>query len=384
MTNRAHLNILNQGVKTWNQWRDANPNIRPDLQLANLHGKDLSKVNFSRANLSGADLSGTELRHAHFIGADLSRAFARWADLSYAVIRGAQLWGTDLSGTTLKQADLSYAKLRGATMRWADLTLARLNQANLRGATLSGATLCRSLLRRADCSWTELRWADLRGADLYETDLRWADMRGTNLSHSSLNSAIAIASNLTEAILTGACVENWKISNDTQLDKVDCAYIYLKSSHQDRHPLSGDFSSDEFRNFVQKSLTTIDLIFVDGIDWLAFVSAFQALSHDFSQDDINIQAIEKKDGGVFVVRLEVPLDSNHEVIESQAKQYYQAQLNNIERRYKSQLNATDVELKIYRQRNADIKEITKLLAVRPLNIRRNSPRQHRSNLRVSS
>lgn len=384
MTNRAHLNILNQGVRTWNQWRDANPDIRPDLQLANLNGKDLCKINLSRANLSGADLSRTELRHAHFIGANLSRAFVRWADLSHAVMRGAHLWGTDLSGTTLKQADLSYAKFRGATMRWADLTLARLNQANLRGATLSGATLCRSLLRRADCSWSELRWADLRGADLYETDLRWANMRGTNLSHSSLNSAIAISSDLTEAILTGACIENWKISNDTKLDEVDCAYIYLKSSHQDRHPLSGNFIPDEFRNFVQKSLTTIDLIFVDGIDWLAFVAAFQSLSIDFNQEEINIQAIEKKNGGVFVVRLEVPLDSNREMIESQVKQYYHAQLNNIERQYKTQLNATDVELKIYRQRNADIKEITKLLAIRPLKNKHKSSQQHRSNLRISS
>lgn len=384
MANREHLNRLNQGVQSWNQWRDANPNIRPDLQLANLNGKNLCKINLSRADLSGADLSGTELRHAHLIGANLSRAFMRWADLSRATLRGAYLWGADLSGTTLEQVDLSYAKLRGATMRWADLSFARLTQANLRGATLSGATLCRSILRRADCSWTELRWADMRGANLYETDLRWADMRGTNLKHSSLDAAIAIASDFTGATFTGASIENWKISNDTKLDDVDCAYIYLKSAQRDRHPLSGDFIPNEFRNLVQKSLTTIDLIFVDGIDWLAFVAAFQSLSTEFKLDDINIQAIEKKDGGAFVIRLEVPLESDHEAIEAQAKQYYYAQLKAIERRYKSQLNATDVELKLYRQKNADIKEITKLLAVKPIKLKHKPPLQHRSNLRVTS
>ncbi len=384
MASREHLDILNQGVKTWNQWRDANPNIRPDLQLANLHGKNLSKINLSRADLSGADLSGTELQHAHLIGANLSRAFMRWADLSRATLRGAYLWGTDLSGTTLEQVDLSYAKLRGATMRWADLSFAKLTQANLRGATLSGATLCRSILRKADCSWTELRWADLRGANLYETDLRWTDLRGADLRYSSLDYAIALSSDFTGATFTGACIENWKISNETKLDEVDCAYIYLKSSKRDRHPLAGDFVSGEFVDLIQKPLSTIDLLFVQGIDWLAFVAAFQSLTTEFNQSDINIQAIEKKSGGAFIVRLEVPVDADQEAIESQAKQYYSAQLKAIERRYKSQLNATDVELKIYRQKNADIKEITKLLAVRPLKIRNKASLQPRPNLRVTS
>ncbi|WP_299413852.1 pentapeptide repeat-containing protein [Acaryochloris sp. IP29b_bin.148] len=384
MANREHLNRLNQGVRAWNQWRDANPNIRPDLQLANLNGKNLSKINLSRADLSGADLSGTELRQAHLIGTNLSRAFMRWADLSRATLRGAYLWGADLSGTTLEQVDLSYAKLRGATLRWADLSFARLTQANLRGATLSGATLCRSILRRADCTWTELRWADMRGANLYETDLRWADMRGTDLKHSSLDAVIAIATDFTGATFTGASIENWKISNDTKLEDVECGYIYLKSAQRGRHPLSGDFIPGEFRNLVQKSWKTIDLIFVDGIDWLAFVAAFQSLNTEFSQDDINIQALEKKAGGVFVIRLEVSGDANHEMIEAQAKQYYLAQLKAIERRYKSQLNATDVELKLYRQKSAEIKEITKLLAVRPIKLQQQSPLKHRSNLRMTS
>lgn len=384
MANREHLDILNQGVETWNQWRDANPNIRPDLQLASLNGKDLCKINLSRADLSGADLSGAEFRQAHLIGANLSRAFMRWADLTKATLRGAYLWGADLSGTTLEQVDLSYAKLRGATMRWADLSFARLTQANLRGATLSGATLCRSILKKADCSWTELRWADMRGAHLQEVDLRWTDLRGADLRHSLLDGAIALSSDFTGATFTGACIEGWKISNETKLDEVDCAYIYLKSAQRDRYPLAGDFISGEFRSLVQRSLATIDLIFTDGIDWLAFVAAFQSLCTEFKQDDISIQAIEKKDRGAFTVRLEVPVDANQEAIESQIKQYYSAQLKAIERRYKSQLNATDGELKMYRQKNADIQEITKLLAVRPLKVRKTTPRQHRANLRVTS
>ena len=32
MTNQEHLDILKQGVDTWNQWRQEHPDIRPDLR----------------------------------------------------------------------------------------------------------------------------------------------------------------------------------------------------------------------------------------------------------------------------------------------------------------------------------------------------------------
>lgn len=380
MANPEHLSILNRGIKPWNQWRDANPDIRPDLQLANLSGKDLSRANLGRADLSGADCSGTEIRQANLIGANLNRAFMRWADLSRSTLRGAYLWGADLSGTTLEQVDLSRAKLRGATMRWADLSGAKLTQANLRGATLSGATLCRTILTRADFSWAELRWADLRGANLYETDLRWADLRGADLRHTALDFAIAIASDFTGAALTGACIQDWKISTDTKLDDLECSYVYLKSAQQERHPLQGDFVTDEFRNLVQKSLATIDLLFVNGIDWLAFMAAFQTLSTEFGQEDIHIQAIEHKYGSAFTVRLEVPLESNHEQIEAHIKQYYSEKLRTIERRYKSHLNANDIDLKIYRKKNADMTAITRLLALKSLRARQKSSLPYPANV----
>src|SRR5579864_6817578 len=41
MANPEHLNILKQGVETWNQWREEHPEIEPDLQEANLVGTHL-------------------------------------------------------------------------------------------------------------------------------------------------------------------------------------------------------------------------------------------------------------------------------------------------------------------------------------------------------
>jgi hypothetical protein len=34
MANPEHLEILNQGVESWNKWRKENPHIKPDLSEA--------------------------------------------------------------------------------------------------------------------------------------------------------------------------------------------------------------------------------------------------------------------------------------------------------------------------------------------------------------
>jgi hypothetical protein len=36
MANQEHLAILRQGVQAWNTWREANPEIRPDLREAEI------------------------------------------------------------------------------------------------------------------------------------------------------------------------------------------------------------------------------------------------------------------------------------------------------------------------------------------------------------
>jgi hypothetical protein len=45
MASKEHLAQLQQGVKTWNDWRSLNPNITPDLVEAHLTGANLAGVN---------------------------------------------------------------------------------------------------------------------------------------------------------------------------------------------------------------------------------------------------------------------------------------------------------------------------------------------------
>jgi uncharacterized protein YjbI with pentapeptide repeats len=78
MSNDKHVAILKQGVDAWNSWRDANPNIFPDLSKENLTNAHLPRANLFgatliEANLTGADLSRAKLNFANLIGAKLSR-----------------------------------------------------------------------------------------------------------------------------------------------------------------------------------------------------------------------------------------------------------------------------------------------------------------------
>ncbi len=106
MANSEHLaRLKEEGVKAWNDWREANEEIVPDLRVADLGG----------ANLYGADLGGADLYGADLIGADLSRADLGVANLIEANLSRANLvGGTDLTGANLTGADLTGADLSGA------------------------------------------------------------------------------------------------------------------------------------------------------------------------------------------------------------------------------------------------------------------------------
>jgi uncharacterized protein YjbI with pentapeptide repeats len=85
MANPGHLEILEQGVEEWNQWRKDNPEELPDL----------IRIDLSEANLRGANLRGAILREA---------------DLRKVNLDGADLTDVTVGGTTFGTNDLSAVK----------------------------------------------------------------------------------------------------------------------------------------------------------------------------------------------------------------------------------------------------------------------------------
>ena len=140
MANREHLRIMKRGVEAWNQWRDQNKDIRPDLQRVNLQ-RDLQEANLQEANLQRALLQ---------------RADFRRADLQGALLQGANLAGANLTRANLTEANLTEANLTRTNLTEANLTEANLNSTSLIYATLTRANLSATALFETVFSDTNL------------------------------------------------------------------------------------------------------------------------------------------------------------------------------------------------------------------------------------
>jgi uncharacterized protein YjbI with pentapeptide repeats len=177
MADKEHLKLLEEAIEKkdisiWNEWRERNTAVRPDLREGNLRS-----ANLSEANLNSADLRG----------AGLGRAFLKDANLCDADLRGADLCDADLWGTLLIRANLS-----DAIVMFAILTDADLRSANLNAAVLCHANLTSADLRQAELINTDLRFVNLSNADLEGADLRGADLGCTSLVETNLENAILI------------------------------------------------------------------------------------------------------------------------------------------------------------------------------------------------
>jgi uncharacterized protein YjbI with pentapeptide repeats len=374
VANEELLAQLKKGFVHWNQWRIKNTEAEIDFSNADLSNANLYIADLYGADLCSANLSGTDLRVSNLCGADLSDANLRDADLGSADLSNADLRSADLSGTNLCISNLNNADLRSTDLSGTNLSSADLSSADLRNADL----------RSANLSDANLHSANLNDANLCNADLSGLNLNDANLCNADLSNAILIASqllesNLTSAVLTGACIQDWNINSATKLDGVICEYVYLKgewSSEEkkyifsDRRPSNPDsiFAPGEFAKLFQKALETVDLIFVDGIDWKAFFQSFQELRSQYDDKTLSIQAIEKKSGGAFVIRLEIPPEADKAAIESRAKELYERDRQRLETQYRAELKAKDREIEIYKQQSSDMMEIVKLQASRPINV----------------
>lgn len=283
MKNEEHVEILKQGVDTWNKWREKNPEVIPELSganlcLANLSGANLIGASLYKANLRGANLSEAVLVTAILYNADLCLANLSEANLVAANLNKAYLYNAELCGANLERAGLSEALLSetnfcGANLNGAILIEANLCDASLYGANLVEAKLNKAILHRANLveaklveanlSRANLWEANLTGAKLVEANLYQANLWGANLNEANLSRANlseaclittqALAANFKEATLSGACIEDWHTNSSTILDGVVCEYVYLQAKQQQRLPDYGEelFAPGEFTKVVQ-------------------------------------------------------------------------------------------------------------------------------------
>ncbi|HEY9616671.1 MAG TPA: pentapeptide repeat-containing protein [Microcoleaceae cyanobacterium] len=275
-----------------------------DLSGADLQGAKLDRVNLERAKLNSACLVGTELmevnlRRSNLASAKLDQANLREAHLEEANLReatliGANLTEANLSGAYLRQANLTEADLHRVVLTGADLSEAIISNADLSRANLAGAYLLKTSFRKAHLLRTNLQDVYLLRADLSEANLRGADLRRADLSGAYLCDATLsdadlsdaylleshlIRTNLDGAQMTGCCIYNWH-TEDLDLSKVNCHYIYTHFDHSakkptDRYPIDRDLEPGELGRRTDQNSAIVEVYFTEPPNWetLAFTLA---------------------------------------------------------------------------------------------------------------
>lgn len=300
----------------------------------------------------------------------LAVAFAATGGTSF---RGANLTNADFTKATLKNTNLSNAILNHTCWFQAQ----KVDRARVSGTILIDSAVQDLLVTKDGKSKSfvgqslkgaNLAEADLGDANLTEADISGATLQGACLEWVNLTKTQALSTNFNRAKLTGACLEAWNIDSTTKLDGAICDYIYLLNKQQERRPSSGKFAPGEFSKLFQEVLNTVDLILRNGIDWKAFTYSFKKLQLENEDIELSIRGIENKGDGVVVVKVNVPADVNKTKIHSDFTQYYQVALKSIEERYQVELESKDEQIAIYRQHQADLQEVVKVLANRPVNV----------------
>lgn len=149
-----HFKIIRQGAKFWNNWRETNPQITPDIGVdlwrEDLRDFNLSDINFEDAFLVAANLDNANLSNCNLNGANLTNSSLRNANLSGASLIGAQLTYSDLREAVVKNADASNAELSNTILENTDFTNSSLIETKLHNSLFIN-----TIIKNADLTLAE-------------------------------------------------------------------------------------------------------------------------------------------------------------------------------------------------------------------------------------
>lgn len=308
--------------------------------------------------------------------------------------RGADLSHANFSSTILKNTNFNHTKQKQTILNWVNWEGAKkLNYARVGNSILANYAVRELLVtrdgREKSYVGANLRATNLDGVNLEQANMTWADLtcsklRRANLKSANLTESLALNTDFTGANLTGACIEAWNIDSHTNLAEVDSQYVYLLRNEQERRPSSGDFAPGEFTKLFQEALSAVDLIFRNGFDQKAFLTAFQQVQVENEDTPLEIQSIENKGDGVVVVRVSVPPDTDKTKIHGDFNQQYELAMLALEAKYRAELQAKDGEIAIYREQSTNMWEVIKSQANRPINVQAIAESKSMSNSNDSS
>ncbi|MBD2458234.1 pentapeptide repeat-containing protein [Nostoc sp. FACHB-87] len=337
----------------------ANKALRGDRRFFLVRFVSVTYRTVGATSFAGADLTNADFTNARLKNTNFHRSRKQNTIITHACWRGVK---------ELDTARLGNSILDNAQVRQLLITGKGINQ-KYSALYLNGANLVK---------------AELNGSDFREADISNAILMNADLQNANLTEIKAIGTDFSRSYMTGACIENWNIDVTTKLDDINCQYIYLLTEQQERRPNSGEFAPGEFTKLFQEVLSTIDLIFQNGVHWKAFIAAFNKVQVDNEGTELTVQSIENKGDGVIIVRVNASSEINKSKIHSDFMHQYKSELKFLEAQYKVQLEAKESEISIYREQSVNMWAVINSLANRPISfqttakVMNNSPEQSQS------
>ncbi len=163
MAHPEHQKLLVTRRDTWNEWRNRNPEVYPDLSEL-----DLRLLRTSNARLVFGATHDHTFDDYDFSGANLSRSYLRAHNIKGMKLRGAVLKECDLSGHDLSGMDLSGCDFTGANLSGCQLRNTNLSNANVSNTNLEFSVVADSILRNADLSNSNVYGISVWNSDLQD------------------------------------------------------------------------------------------------------------------------------------------------------------------------------------------------------------------------
>lgn len=167
--NPEHIEVLLKGKDFWNEWRNENPEIIPQLIWANLDHMDLSYFNLKDADLNGASLWGTNFSFANLENTNLQGVHADEAIFIEANLNDVQASGMQACNADFSNATMTNWLTYDGKLYDSNLTNANLKNSELSGCEFNNCTLINSYFENADLTNCNFTKANLEGANLKNT-----------------------------------------------------------------------------------------------------------------------------------------------------------------------------------------------------------------------
>jgi uncharacterized protein YjbI with pentapeptide repeats len=211
----------------------------------------------------------------------------------YALIQSIAIAAISQGGTKFRRANLTDADFTKATLKSADFRQANLTRTNWYLAKQLEQARCdrtyledpqiRQLAITKDGQGKHFEHLNLHGLNLKDANLKDAFFIGADLSEATLENANLTGArlvktqlyqaNLSGTCLTGAYIENWGISTDTNLNDVKCDYIFMQlPTAADPDPCrkpdnkKENFKEGDFADFIAPIIKTLDLYQTQNLD----------------------------------------------------------------------------------------------------------------------